>query len=129
MSGIALKYLENARAQIKAEEERLVAVAKDNVVRNIQPKYQEIEQMKAEAINTLVTDFNTDKNILTEEYNKKMISLQNKFESDKKAVVENAEKKKTEILNSVLATETYAITKECDKAIAKLDAQIAELKE
>ena len=126
---IALKHLENAKANIKAEEERQIAIIKERVVRDIQPKYVEIEQMKNEALNKLSIDYNNNRNSATEQYNAQLVALQGKFDSDKQAVVDNAEKKKSEILNSALATETYEITKECEKAILKLEAQIKELKE
>lgn len=124
-----LKHLENAKAQIKAEEERQITIIKDKVIREIQPKYTELEQSKNEIINKLTEDYSFARKSATDQYNSQLVALQQKFENDKKMVVEAHENKKQEILNSTIATETYEVTKECEKAIAKIDAQIKEIKE
>lgn len=124
-----LQILENAKAQIKAEEDRQVEIIRQRVIQENQPKNQEIEQIKAEAINKLTIDYSNNRNAVIEQQNKQLTALQEKFESDKNAVCENAEKKKTEIFNSALANATYEITRDCEKAIAKLDAQIKDIKE
>ena len=124
-----VQYLENAKAQIKAEEERQLAVVRERVIHDVQPKFAEIEKLKNEKLNQLAVDYNSSRSLATEQYNSQLVALQSKFENDRKMVVESSETKKSEILNSLLASETYAITKECDKAIAKLDAQIKDIKE
>lgn len=129
MENIALRYLETAKVQIKAEEDRQVAIIKERVVREMQPKYAEVEKIKAEELNRLVVDYNAKRNTATEQYNATLSALQSKLDADKTAVIESVEKKKADMLNQVLATETYQITKDCEKAIAKLDAQIKEIKE
>jgi hypothetical protein len=123
---IALKYFENVKAQIKAEEERQVAVIKERVLRDIQPKYAEIEKMKIEALNKLQTDYTANRNFATEQYNSQLSALQDKFENDKRVIAENTEKKKQEMLNATLQAETYEITKECEKAIIDIDNLIAK---
>lgn len=124
-----LQILEQAKAQIKAEEERQVQIIKQQVVQEVAPKNQEIEQLKAEAINSLTVEYSNTRNAIIEQQNKQLAVLQEKFENDKNAVCENAEKKKTEMFNSALANATYEITRDCEKAISKLDAQIKEIKE
>lgn len=124
-----LQILEQAKAQIKAEEQRQVEIIRQQVVQEIAPKNQEIEQLKAEAINTLTVDYSNTRNTIIEQQNKQLAVLQEKFENDKKSVYENAEKKKTEMFNCALASATYEITRDCEKAISKLDAQIKEIKE
>jgi hypothetical protein len=123
---IALKYFENVKAQIKAEEEKQVKDIKERVIREIQPKYAEIEQMKNETLNKLTADYTANRNSATEQYNLQLTALQQKFENDKKVIAENTEKKKAEILNATLQTETYEITKECERAIADIDNLIAK---
>lgn len=123
---IALKYFEDAKAQIKAEEERQVAITKDRVLREIQPKYAEIEKIKAEELNDLQNTYNTNRNTATEQYNAQLVALQQNFENRKKEVIENAEKRKVDLLNSTLQAETYEITKECEKAIIDIDNLIAK---
>ena len=123
---IVLKYFEDVKAQIKAEEERQVAVTKDRVLREIQPKYAEIEKIKVEELNDLQNTYNTNRNTATEQYNAQLVALQQNFENRKKEVIENAEKRKVDILNSTLQAETYEVTKECEKAIIDIDKLIAK---
>ena len=123
---IALKYFENVKAQSKAEEERQVAVTKERVLREIQPKYAEIEKIKAEELNDLQNTYNANRNSATEQYNAQLVALQQNFENRKKEVIENAEKRKVDLLNSTLQAETYEITKECEKAIIDIDNLIAK---
>lgn len=123
---IALKYFEDVKAQIKAEEERQVAITKDRVLREIQPKYAEIEKIKAEELNDLQNTYNTNRNTATEQYNSQLVALQQNFENRKKEVIENAEKRKVDLLNSTLQAETYEVTKECEKAIIDIDNLIAK---
>jgi phage host-nuclease inhibitor protein Gam len=123
---ITLKYFENAKAQIKAEEERQIQATKERVLREIQPKFSEIEQLKSQALNKLSTDYTQNRNSETERYNAQLVALQQKYESDKKSIAENTEKKKEEILNATLQTETYQVTKDCERAIADIDNLIAK---
>jgi hypothetical protein len=124
--GIAVKYFENVKAQIKAEEERQVATIRERVLRDIQPKYAEIEQIKAEELNTLQHNYNASRTSATEQYNAQLVALQQNFENKKKEIIENVEKRKVDLLNSTLQTETYDITKECEKAIIDIDNLIAK---
>lgn len=124
-----VQYLENAKAQIKSEEDRQIAIIKDRVIREIQPKYAEIENLRNDRLNQLAADYNANRKLITEQYNAQLEAMLHKFEADQKAVAESAESKKSEILNHMLTNETYAIVKEYEKAIAKLDDQIKELKE
>lgn len=123
---IALKYFEVVKAQIKAEEERQVAITKDRVLREIQPKYAEIEKIKVEELNVLQNNYNTNRNAATEQYNSQLVALQQHFENRKKAVIENAEKRKVDLLTATLQSETYKITEECKMAIADIDNLIAK---
>lgn len=123
---IALDEFQEAKVRIKAKEERQIAVIKEQVIRDIQPKFGEIEKMKAEALNKLSVDYNANRNLATEQYNAQLVALQGKYESDKKIVAENAEKKKSELLNTTLQAETYEVTKECERAIADIDNLIAK---
>lgn len=123
-----IRHLEQAKAQIKAEEQREVELIKQKVTREIAPKYQELDAIKNEAINKLSADYSATREALSNSYNAQITELQNKFESDKKAFTDNTEKKKVELFNTTLAAETYPITRDCEKAIAKLDAQIKDIK-
>ena len=114
-----IKHLTNAKIQIKAEEEREIALVKDRIMREkIAPFNQEIDQARIKAEAELSTELNSQ-----------ITALQQDFANKKQALFEAGEKKKAEHLNSIMATETYAITSKADKAIAKIDAQIKELEE
>lgn len=126
MGSIALLELQEAKARIKAKEEREVAVIKEKVLREIQPKYVEIEQMKNEELNSLSSNYTANRTSATEQYNAQLVALQQDFENKKKEVIELAEKRKKELLDATLQTETYEITKECERAIVDLDNLIAK---
>ena len=123
---IALNELQEAKARIKAKEEREIAIIRERVLREIQPKYIEIEQMKAEELNGLSNDYTSNRNLATEQYNAQLVALQQGFENKKKEVVALAEKRKEDLLTATLQSETYEITEECKRTIADLDNLIAK---
>lgn len=111
--------LERQISDIKALEERQVAVIKDKVIREkVAPFNQEIDQARVKAENELLQKLNAN-----------IKALQEQFSKEKQLLLEVGEKKKAEYLNSVMASETYQITSECDKIISKLNSQVKELKE
>ena len=122
-----VKHYEQAKVNIIAEKNQKVAIIKDRILREIQPKYAEIEKFKTEALNQLSLDYNSNRNAYAEDYNSRLVALQNKYENDKKAIVGNAENKKTEVLNLAIQTETYEVEKEYTRAVADLDALISKL--
>ena len=114
-----IQSLEKQITDLKALEQRQVAVIKDKVMREkIAPFNQELDQLRAKA--------ESEK---AQELAEKIAQLQQKFAEEKKALVEAGERKKQDNLTAVMATETYDITTECEKAIAKLNNMIKELKE
>lgn len=121
--------LEQAKAQIKAEEEREVEIARQKVAQEIAPKHQELEQLKAEKTNELTISYQNSRNAIIEQNNQQLVALQEKYENDKNKVAELIEKKKTDIFNTAFANATYEITAKSGKAIAKLESQIDDLKE
>lgn len=123
---ISLQYFERIKADILAEKERQIALIKESVLREIQPKCNEIEQLKAEEINRLTIDYNTKKNLAVEQYNNQLVTLQQNFENDKNKIIELTEKRKTDILDNTLKAKTSEITKTFDKAIEDIDILIAK---
>lgn len=123
---IALNELQEAKARIKAKEEREVSIIRERVLRDIQPKYAEIEQIKAEELNNLQNNYNASRTSATEQYNAQLVALQQSFENKKKEIIENVEKRKADLLGATLQAETYDITKECEKTIIDLDNLIAK---
>ena len=112
-------YLEQAVRNLEAEKEREVAVIKERVTREkIVPYNQEADKGRDLAIAELQQNMNED-----------ITARQAKFVKEKQAIVEENEKRKENNANTVLATETYEVTGKYDKAIAKLNEQIADLKE
>ena len=112
-------YLEQVIKNLEAEKEREVAVIKERVTREkILPYNQEADKSRDLAIAELQQTMNED-----------ITARQAKFAKEKQAIVEENEKRKENNANAVLATETYEVTGKYDKAIAKLNEQIADLKE
>lgn len=108
------KYVQSAIQQIEQEAERELQAVKDKVVREkAVPFNQEIDQARAKAESELAQKLNAN-----------ITALQTQFAKDKQALVDIGEKKKAEYLNSLLASETYPITSERDKAVSKLKALI-----
>lgn len=124
-----IEILEQAKAQIKAEEQRKVELAKQQVMRDIAPKNQELEQIKLEEINKINVEYQNTRSALIEQHNKQLVALQDKFNVDKANVTQAIEQKKSEILNFALANATCEITSKSGEVIATLDNQIKELKE
>jgi hypothetical protein len=121
-----LNDIQEFKAKVKAKEEREIAIVRERVLREIQPKYVEIEQMKAEELNSLSNNYNANRNSATEQYNAQLVALQQNYENKKKEVIELAEKRKEELLNATLQTETYEVTKDCERLIADLDNLISK---
>lgn len=112
-------YLEQVIKNLEAEKEREVAVIKERVTREkILPYNQEADKGRDLAIAELQSTMNEN-----------IKACQEKFAKEKQAIVEENEKRKENNANAVLATETYEVTGKYDKAIAKLNEQIADLKE
>lgn len=111
--------LEQTIKNLEAERDREVAIIKDKATREkIVPYNQEADKLRDLAIAELQTTMNED-----------IKARQEKFASDKKAIVEENEKRKENNASAVIATETYAVTVTYDKAIAKLKEQIVENEE
>ena len=114
-----ISFYQKQILDIKAYEESQVAQVKDKVVREkITPYNQELDQSRARAEAELVNNLNAN-----------IKALQEQFAKDKQALFEAGEKKKTEHFNSIMANETYNITSECEKQIAKINSLINDLKE
>ena len=112
-------HLEQAAKSLEAEKEREVAVIKDKVTREkIIPYNQEADKGRDLAIAELQQNMNED-----------ISARQEKFAKEKQEIFQENENRKEKNANAVLATETYTVTLKYDKAITKLNEQIAELKE
>lgn len=112
-------HLEQAVKSLEAEKEREVAIVKDKATREkIVPYNQEADKGRDLAIAELQASLNED-----------ITARQAKFAKEKKEIFDENEKRKENNANAVLATETFSVSVEYDKAIAKLNEQIAELKE
>ena len=121
-----LRHLENVKAQLKAEEEMHVAQAKERVLRDIQPKYTEIEQIKAEELNSLQKDYVINRNAIIEQHNVQLAMLQQNFDKKNKEIVELAQNRKEELYQTTLQEETRLVVKKFEDAIIDIDELIAE---
>lgn len=112
-------HLEQAVKSIETEKEREVAVIKERVTREkIVPYNQEQDTLRDKAIAELQQNMNED-----------ITARQAQFAKEKQAIVDENEKRKENNANAVIATETYEVTGKYDKAIARLNDQISELKD
>lgn len=106
-------------AEIKALEEGKIKEIKEKVNREkILPYNQELDQARAKAETELVNNLNSN-----------IKALQEQFAKDKQLLIDKGEKKKAEYFNQVMQNETYAITSECEKQIAKINSLIKDLEE
>lgn len=112
-------HLEQTVRALESEKEREVAVIKEKVTREkIIPYNQEADKGRDLAIAELQTNMNDD-----------ISARQAQFSKEKQAIFDENEKRKENNANAVLSSETYTVTVKYDKAIAKLNDQIKELKE
>ena len=112
-------HLEQAVKSLEAEKEREAAIIREKVTREtIIPYNKEMDIARDKAVSELQARLNAT-----------IVAHQEEFTKQKKAIFDANEKKKESNANSVITTETYTITVMYDKAIAKLNEQIAELKD
>lgn len=103
---------------IEAKRDRDVAVLKDRIVREkVAPYNADIDQKRAMALTELDTELNA-----------KIVELRQVYEAKKQELVRLGEEKKKENAETLLATELAVVTVDYDAQIAKLNAQIAEIK-
>ena len=111
-------HLEQAIRNLEAENATVADATKDRVMREkIIPYNQEIDEARDNAVAERQATLNAT-----------IAAQQESFEKEKQQMFEAAEKKKSDNMNAVIASETYAVTVEYDKAISKLKEQIANLK-
>lgn len=112
-------HLEQAVKNLEAEKERVALAKKEEVTRDkIVPFNQEMDIARDKAISEKQSALNAT-----------IVAHQEQFAKEKKEIYDAAEKKKADNANTVIATETYTVTVEYDKAISKLKQQIQEIKE
>lgn len=112
-------HLEQAVKSLEAEKQTVANAVKEKVTREkIIPYNQEIDIARDKAIAEKQGSLNAT-----------IVAHQERFAKEKQEIITAAENKKAENANAVITTETYAVTVEYDKAISKLNEQIADLKE
>lgn len=111
--------LEQAIKSIEAKRDNETAVIKDRIVREkIAPFNAEVDAMRAKALQEIDVELNA-----------KIADLKVAYEEKKQDLIRIGEEKKKENMESVLASELAVITVKYDTEIAKLNAQLAEIKE
>ena len=123
-----LRHYETLRATLIAEKEQKIAVIKEQIKRDIQPKFAELDKLKQEALNKASVEYNNNRNLATEQYNAQLVALKEKFEVEQKAILQTLENKKTEMLNLAIQTATYEEEKQCAMAVADIDGLINKIK-
>ncbi len=113
------QHLQNALSSIVSEKERAISVAKEKTMReSIIPEHADINKKRDEAIAKI-----------TANHNAKIAELQEHFNKEKQEFIEAAEKKKTEVSNSMLECAVATVNAEYAKAISTLEKQIADTEE
>lgn len=102
---------------LEVEKNTVAASAKDKATKEkIIPYNQEIDKARDLAVAEKQQTLNAT-----------ILAHQEQFAKDKKEMFEAAERKKADNASAVITSETYAVTVEYDKAIAKLQEQIEHL--
>lgn len=112
-------YIEQTIKNIEADREKKVADVKNSIIREkIAPYNAEIDNSRAKALTELDTELNT-----------KIVELRQAYEAKKQELVRLGEEKKKANADSVLMSELAVVTVKYDNIIAKLTADLAEIKE
>ena len=110
-------HFETMIKNLEAEKEREAALVKEKAMREkIVPYNREIDIARDKAI--------AEKQ---EALNQAISTQQEIFAKERQKIVDAAEKKKQDNMNSVLATETYTVTGVYDKEISFLKERLANL--
>lgn len=113
------EHLLQAIKSIEAERDGKVAEVKDRVLREkIAPYNANVDQKRASALAEIDNELNA-----------KIVELKATYEAKKQELVRLGEENKKANAESILATELAVVTIDYDAHIAKLNAQIAEIKE
>lgn len=119
MKEVIIASLEKGIVEVKAGADKEIAVIREKLMKEkILPFNEEIDAARVKAEQELAVNLNKNISALQEKYNK-----------DRQALFDAGQKKKEEFEKSVIATATYEITKERDKAVTRLQNQINDLKE
>ena len=112
-------HLEEAVRKIENEKAREIAIVKDKVTREkIVPFNMEIDKARDAAILQKQS-----------EMSEHIAAHQEAFAKEKQSYIDAAEKKKADNAEAVITSETAVVVAEYDRHIAKLNAQIQEIKE
>lgn len=112
-------YFEELVRKLEAEKERKINEVKDRVMREkIVPYNADIDNSRAKALTEIDNELNA-----------KIAEIKTVYETKKQELVKLAEENKKANADTVLASELARVTVDLDAHIAKLNAQIAEIKE
>jgi hypothetical protein len=114
-----------------------IKVHLEQVIKNLEAEREhETNIIKEKVMREIVSPFNRDMDVsrdkaiaeLQQKLNNSISALQEQFAKDRQAIIEANEKKKADNATAVITTESYSVTVQYDKAIAKIKEQIEELK-
>lgn len=112
-------YLEQAIRSIEADKEKAVSEIKDRITREkIIPYNTEVDNYRAKALTEI-----------EDELNQRIASIRQDYEAKKQELIRLGEEKKKANADNILMSELAVATVEYDTHIAKLNAQLAEVKE
>lgn len=113
------EILMQAVAQLEREHQQQVEVVKQRVMQEeIAPFNRDIDISREKAVTQL-----------TEELNKNIALLQEKYQKDKAELFEAGERKKKENMEAVISTATCSVNVSYSQQISKIKSQIEEMGE
>ena len=124
-----IQILEQAKAQVIAKRDQDIELVRQEVIRNIEPKYQELDALKADELNKYAASYQERRAALINQHNAQLSALQEEFDMNNTKINELINNRKSDLFSAAFQDASYKVTAKCDKTIAKLNAQIADLKE
>ena len=122
--------LEATIKNYETEKAQKIASVKEKATREkIVPFNAEIDNYRAKAINELNNELATKINEINAEASAKVTELRKEYEQKKNELVTLGEEKKRTSADTVIATETAAVSVEYDGFISELNAILAKMKQ
>ena len=122
--------LETTIKSYESEKAQKIAAVKERATREkIVPFNTEIDNYRAKAINELNNELNAKITEINSEASAKIAELRKGYEAKKNELVSMGEEKKRTNAETVIATETAAVSVEYDEFISELNAILSKMKQ
>lgn len=122
--------LESTIKSYEAEKAQRIATVKEKATREkIVPFNAEIDNYRAKALGELTNELNDKINAINAEASAKVAELRKTYEEKKQELFALGEEKKRTNAETVIATETAAVSVEYDGFISELNAILSKMKQ